>query len=325
MAHSAPSWHSEARTRLLELRSDADGWGSGVQSAAEPEATVWACLALLASEDQSTLAGTLELVDASAHWLSVAQRADGAVGLDAEDRVSLCRSTACAALLWSQLLHYGRPLANALRWLQQCGVLSPVAVSDPIPGCEASAVGDSAGGETGPTGFTFEATALAVLALGCNQLSGHPQVDATVGWILEQSRASGGWEPAHESPSDDQWSSAAGSTGLVLLALRATGLSETLDVTRACNYLELVLSSLDSPSLLSWALLGYQAWRAVPVASSQWLSDCNARTRDDRRSPAVPALLLLGHCPQTLALLGVTPAREENAADSAVPLEWLTY
>lgn len=320
MFDPAPSWYARARHRLVELRCDANGWGTSVRGAADPETTVWACLALLATEEQSALVDTLELVDASANWLSLNQHADGAVGPATGDRASLCRSTACAALLWSQLLHYRRPLASALRWLQQCGVLSPVTLDDPIPGRVVPDMTGPTSQATPPTEFPLESAALALLALCCNQLAGHQQVATTVRWILEQSRASGGWEPAHESLSDDPWASAAGSTGLVLLALRAAGLSETFDVTRACDYLQLVLPSVDFAPLLSWALLGYQVWRPRPTAAAQWLADCEACAQSEDSSTGL-ALLLLGHHPQTLSLLGVTPAGQEETAGSVVPPE----
>ena len=57
-------------------------------------------------------------MDASAQFLAGLQQPDGAVGV-AAGLATPCWPTAFAALLWSQLPYYRRPLADALRWLQQ--------------------------------------------------------------------------------------------------------------------------------------------------------------------------------------------------------------
>lgn len=307
MLHPTQAWYSLARDHLTRLWRDPCGWGDGAQDPPCPEPTVLACLALLSADDESALPDTLEMVDASAQWLSERQRADGAVGT-VDEPPSLCRSTACAALLWGQLLHYRRPLANALRWLQQCDELAPEAEDDEVLGhCPTQGAWLPSGARCS----LLEPAAIAILSLCRNQLAGHQRITDTLRRILEQSLASGGWHARTAIPSSAENAAGVVPTGMVLLALRAAGLAESEEVTRACRYLEGAMPHALSPGVLSWGLLGYLAWRPRPAGAPQWLSQCYADTPDVAASPAGLALLMLADRPRTFSLLGISPAGDE--------------
>jgi hypothetical protein len=304
-----PSWHSVARDRLLKLRRNPRGWGHGAEDVPYPEPTVLACLALLSADDEPVPPDTLERIEASAQWLADLQQEDGAVGV-AEEFPSLCWSTACAALLWSRLSHYERPLADALRWLQQCEEFDQHASDDEVL-CYRPAMGAWPWIEA--TGSRLEPASMAVLALCRNQLAGHQRIADSVRWILERSLAGGGWNLETTALSSAEQPPQAEPTGMVLLALRAAGLPETEEVTRACHYLSCVMPHTAAPEDLSWGLLGYLAWRPRPLGAEQWLGRSYERATGLADSPAGLAMLILAAHPATLALLGVSPARQEAA------------
>ena len=106
----------------------------------------------------------------------------------------------------------------------------------------------------------------------------------------------------------------------MLLALRAAGLTETEEVTKACHYLEDAMPHTLAPELLSWGLLGYMAWRPRPLDASQWLSHSYADAPGVADSPVGLALLILADRPGTFPLVGVSPAlRETPPTHTLVP------
>jgi hypothetical protein len=300
-------WYSLARDRLRELRQDPRGWGYCVRDIPYPEPTALACLALLAVEGEPVPLDTLELIDASAEWLVDIQQADGAVGV-AERLPSLCWPTACAALLWSQLPTYQRPLASALRWLQQCEQSTQYTSTDRILGRRARR---GAWPWIEATRSWLEPAGMAILALCRNQLVGHQLIADGVRWILARSVTNGGWHQDTTMGAVPARPPQVEPTGISLLALRAAGLTETQEVTRACHYLQCVLPHSSTPEALGWGLLGYLAWRPRPLDAPQWLSRAYAEAAGVADAPVGLALLILADRPGTLSLLGVSPALQE--------------
>jgi hypothetical protein len=264
-------------------------------------------LALLAAEGAPVPLDTLELIDASAEWLANVQQADGAVGV-AERLPALCWPTACAALLWSQLPHYQRPLAHALRWLQQCEQSAQHTSTDRILGRRPRR---GAWPWIEATRSWLEPAGMAILALCRNQLAGHQRIADSVRWILARSVASGGWNQGTAARAIPARPPQAEPTGIMLLALRAAGLRETEEVTKACHYLECTLPHTLTPESLSWGLLGYLAWRPRPLDAPQWLSHAHADAPGVADCPVSLALLILADRPGTFSLLGVSPALTE--------------
>ena len=86
-----------------------------------------------------------------------------------------------------------------------------------------------------------EPAGVAILALSRNQLAGHPRIADGVRWLLGRALASGGWNMEDAALSGHEPYPQVGPTGIILLALRAAGLSETAEVTQACHYLARIL------------------------------------------------------------------------------------
>ncbi len=308
-------WPMAARDRLLELRANRTGWGYNAEGVPYSEPTVLACLALLAADGDLPAPETLELVDASAQFLAGLQQPDGAVGV-AEGIATPGWPTAFAALLWSQLPHYRRPLADALRWLQQresCTV--PRSDEELLSGEAALRSWPAVGGIRGRT----QPTGLAILALCRNQLAGHPRIADGVRWLLARSLARGGWNTEEATSSGPAPYAHAGPTGIILLALRAAGLARTAEVARACHYLARILPQVESPEILSWGLLGYSVWQPRPAAARHWLHRSYTSAPGVTDSPTRLALLVLAASSATYPLLGVAAARAETRPNQPEP------
>jgi len=301
-------WYASARNRLLDLRQHPWGWGASVaRELPRPEPTALACLALLAADDQPTSLDTLELIDASAEWLGDLQQADGAVG-GTPDLPEMCCPTACAALLWSQFSAYQRPLAAALRWLQQCDPSAPHAPAHALPGYPPRR---GAWFWNEPPGGALDPAGIAILALCRNQLTGHQRIIESVEWILARASHSDGWHAGPDRRERSNQVSDVGYTGTLLLTLRAAGLAETEQVTQACHFLEDALPDTREPERLAWGLLGYMAWRARHLDASDWLHRAYIAAPDVADSPIGLAMLILADRPATFPLLGVRPALPE--------------
>lgn len=314
MFASMESWSATARDRLVQLSGQPWGWSDGTRSGPCIESSVLACLALSGLEEERGWVERLEVIDASAQGLADLQRPDGALAVTA-DGASGCRATAYATFLWSHLLHYQRPLAAALRWLQQCNELAPGAPDDGVPGYVPARTGGS-GAET--AGGEIEAAALTVLALCCNELSGHPRVAEATQGMLQQALPAGGWtkRPAHLG----EWQTPdVLTTGVALVAIRAAQESQTRQVTGACDYLEVALREPCAPEALSWGLLGFMAWRPGPTWAAETLDCCVAASR--HLSVRQLALLLLASQSNPLALWSVSPVRDDvPAIASCMPI-----
>jgi hypothetical protein len=277
---------------------------------------------LLAVEDEPVPLDTLELIDAGAEWLADIQQADGAVGV-AEQLPALCWPTACAALLWSQLPTYQRPLARALRWLQQCQQSSQHTSSDRILGRR---LRRGAWPWIEATRSWLEPAGMAILALCRNQLAGHQRITESVQWVLERSVAGGGWSQDTAARAMRERPAQVEPTGIMLLALRAAGLAETHEVTQACHYLENALAAMPdtlAPEVLSWGLLGYLAWRPRPLDAPLWLSHAHAHAPGVADCPVGLALLILADRPATLSLLGISPLPGETTPTPTIVPELL--
>jgi hypothetical protein len=266
-------------------------------------------LALLASADRMPSSETLEAVHACAEFLCRLQQADGAVGVAAGIETPPW-PTAYAALLWSQIPGYDRPLACALRWLQQDDEAARFFSDDQIVGGDQQpwpgAPIRGAGARTFPAG-------IAILALCRNQLAGHARVRDGVRWILDGALPQGGWTADRPIRADSGSYPQAAATGMALLALRAAHLDESDVVTDGCRYLSRVLTSIDSPARfgwawLGWAWLGYHAWRPRTLESQEWLSRLAKRAPACEDDPAGLAMWLLAGSSAALTLLGVVAA-----------------
>jgi hypothetical protein len=278
-----------------------------------------ACLALLATADGTPSLETWESVDACAEYLSRLQQSDGAVGIAAGIGTPHW-PTAYAALLWSQIPGYDRPLACALRWLQQDGRAARYSSDELVVG------GDIVWWSDGPL-RAAEAriipASIAVLALCRNQLAGHVRVQDGVRWLLEGALPHGGWAAENSVQVEGRTYPQASATGIALLALRAANLDELQVVTDACHYLARVLASTDSPTMFGWAWLGYHAWRSRTAESWQWLSRVMQWPIARAEDPAGLAMLLLAGSPDALTLLGVSPATNASSCAAGLAQELL--
>jgi hypothetical protein len=302
--HDVSTWQAAIRQRLWELQTDRVGWGYNATAPPYTEPTVLACLALLASSDGLPTLDTWEAVHTSADFLRDLQQADGAVGV-ANGIATPQWPTAYAALLWSQVAGYDRPLARALQWLQQDDEAAGFFSDDQIVGGDEQPWRGEpirgAGTHTIPAG-------MAILALCRNQLAGHARVRDGVRWILAGALPQGGWTADHPTRADSGTYPQAAATGTALLALRAANLDESDVVTDACRYLSRVLASIDSPAKFGWAWLGYHAWRPRTLESEAWLSRLAQRAPAREDDPAGLAMCLLAGSSAALAVLGVGAA-----------------
>lgn len=317
--HDVASWRAAVCSRLWQLQADGVGWGYGVSEPPYTEPTVLACLALLASADGTPSLETWEAVDACAEYLSRLQQSDGAVGV-AAGIATPHWPTAYAALLWSQIPGYDRPLACALRWLQQDGwaarYFSDEQIVDgdmrwwpdlPLRAAEARIIPAS----------------LAVLALCRNQLAGHVRVQDGVRWILDSALPHGGWAAEGSLHTEGETYPQAAATGIALLALRAANRDESHVVTDACYCLARVLASTESPAMFGWAWLGYHAWHSRTAESWQWLSRVMQWPIARAEDPAGLAMLLLAGSPDALTLLGVSAATNASSCSPGLAQELL--
>lgn len=317
--HDVASWRAAVCGRLWQLQADHVGWGYGASEPPYTEPTVLACLGLLASADGTPSLETWEAVDACADFLSRLQQSDGAVGIAAGIDTPHW-PTAFAALLWSQIPGYGRPLAGALRWLQQEGLadryFSDAQVVD----------GDLRLWPDGPlrtAGARIVPAGVAVLALCRNQLAGHTRVQECVRWLLAGALPRGGWGAENASHGDGGRFPQAISTGIALLALRAANLDESPVVTDACHYLARVLANVDASEMFGWAWLGYHAWQPRTTESWQWLRRAMRWPLAEAEDPAGLALLLLAGSPDALRLLGVSAVTNANCCSLGLAQELL--
>ena len=138
------------------------------------------------------------------------------------DLPEMCCPTACAALLWSQFSAYQRPLAAALRWLQQCDPSAPHAPAHALPGYPPRR---GAWFWNEPPGGALDPAGIAILALCRNQLTGHQRIIESVEWILARASHSDGWHAGPDRRERSNQVSDVGYTGTLLLTLRAAGLA----------------------------------------------------------------------------------------------------
>jgi hypothetical protein len=258
------------------------------------EPTVLGCFAIQATSPQAVCPEALELMDASADWLAGLQQANGAVLSDERGGPADCRSTAWAALLWSQLPNRRGCLARAIRFLLEQEACAQPSCDDEILDRGATVGGwpwfDAAGGWT-------TATAVTLLVLGQNQLAGHARVADSLAWIASHAVDDGGWSDPTSDAAEASPAADAGVTGMMLLALRAAGATDTLAIHQAGDFLAHTLPDVTSPEPLSWGLLGWSSWHPLPLGVSEWLAQSFASTPGVLESPEQLALLLLATAP----------------------------
>ncbi len=310
MSQTTDSWISSSVDQLLRLRVADVGWGYRGEGSAYCEPTAMACLALLAASDEQPVEETAELVATSAAWLAELQQPDGALGISAE--LSKPRwPTAYAALLWSQIPGYEKPLARALCWIQQREGHTFAKTKECVLGHDTSIPGWPWVAGTHPW---LEPTGMAMLALCRSQLTGHQRIRDGVRMILDRAIATGGWNMGNSSVFGTPLRPQGGPTGIALLALRAALHEETPSVTRACQYLYESLPAIRSPETLGWGLLGLRAWRPKPAAADDWLRESSDNTMALHNSPIRLATLLLAASSTTLSRLGVQAAYHDEVA-----------
>jgi len=288
--------------RLCALRAEGVGWGYRGDGPPYAEPTAMGSLALLACARQCSLTHLDEWVRGSASWLADLQQPDGAVGI-AAGLPTPKWPTPLAALLWSQLDQYQRPLARSLTWLQQRQGYTFVKTGQCVLGHDTSIPGWPWVAGTHPW---LEPTAMAMLALCRNQLSGHQRIQDGVRLVLDRAIASGGWNVGNSSAFGRELRPQAGPTGLALLALKAAHRQETPTVTRGCHYLREALRATRSPETLGWGMLGLEAWRERPAEADRWLRQSFDNVEALQDAPLRLATLLLAAASRhTLNLLGV--------------------
>jgi hypothetical protein len=292
-----PGWVEAARRRLLDLRGEAPGWGYRPGSAPCVEATVLACLALLATDTSETSDESASSVEQASAWLARLQQPDGSLGVSAQAAVPHW-PTAWAVLLWSARSDHGDERQRALGWMLESR--GEVEARSPYFGHDSTIVGWPwlAG-----THAWLEPTSVAVIALRGAGLADHERARDGVRLIRDRALSSGGWNYGNTTVFDKELRPRPAPTGLALLAL--AGLEPaSAPVEAAWAYLESALPTIRSGQSCCWGLLGLAAWGRRPQASGAWLAD--AADRASRRSNlgVELAYLMLASQDRTLALLG---------------------
>ena len=319
MSHATRTWSLQARDDLRRLWQRPGGWGPDTHGTQCPATTVLACLALLAGDDEPALPDTLEWVDACAQGLADLQRAmvRWVLRISVPPCAARPRTPPCCG--GSYCITVGR-WPTALRYLQQCDELAPSATEDGVPG---RGLTHEVGSCSAGMHWQYEPIALTILSLCRNELTGHRQIADSTRWLLEQSLVGGGWPAGPCTPAGQLSTADVASTGIVLLALCAAGVTEVQEVTMACHYLDERLPRTRGSEGLSWGLLGYRAWRPHPPAAQQWLCRSCAESRDTAASSAAPRAPAVGcQCPLARVagrVLGVRGRGETARGTAGVP------
>jgi hypothetical protein len=171
----------------------------------------------------------------------------------------------------------------------------------------------------------LEPTAMAVLALSLDGLSGHARVVEGVRLIVDRALPHGGWNYGNKSVFRTELRPHPGPTGLALLALAARGERPRPPcVDWALAYLERTLPEIDSPCSLGWGVLGMRAWGAASATRDGWLGRSWARHSGRPDAACGLGLLLLAaaeHGPGVLgARAGVAASPEANRSFSSEDL-----
>jgi hypothetical protein len=243
------STRDRIRAGLDQLRRSAPAWPyrPGGAPAAEPTALVG--LAAWADDPASAIARE------AADWLADQQQADGSLGVSATLHAPGW-ATPYALLSWSALGTRERERRRAAAWLlSQHGRTEANRPDSPI------------GHDFRIDGWTWapathawiEPTALALLALRREGLSGHPRVRDGLRLIHDRAIPSGGWNYGNRIVFGHALRPQPGPTALALLALVGT-CPRTPAIVAATAYLESGLAGLRAGWSLGFAWLALRAW-----------------------------------------------------------------
>lgn len=298
------SWKAAARERLSAQREKQDGWAYRTGGEPHVEPTVFACLALLASDDADQ---SRALVVESADWLSVIQQPNGSVGVSASQPKPQW-TTSHALLLWNALGGYSDERKWAAAWLlNQRGSTEPKAPNNPV-GHDTSIAGWSwAEG----THSWVEPTSMACMAMRRDGQGSNPRVREGLRLLRDRAISTGGWNYGNNVVFGRTLRPQPAPTGMALTALAAGGMPHVASVKTGVSYLQSAAPTIRSPQSLGWAVLGLAAWKKRPADSDRWLAEAFelARRRDD--PPVSTAYLLAAASPKILPLLGVQGDRAE--------------
>jgi hypothetical protein len=302
-------WIKSARGYLLTLCGPEGGWGYRPDAAPSVEPTALACLGLLGSQGNRPELRPEGEIERSAGWLVSMQRRDGALGVSAA-LPAPGWTTPHAILLWEALDGYSNERARAIDWLlAQEGLAIPQAA-----GAECAI-----GHDTTLVGWPWidgthswlEPTALAVLALRRAGKADHPRVRGGLRLIRDRAIAGGGWNYGNRAAFGHDLRPQPGPTGMALLALAGTGVTDR-SIEDAIAYLLEALPATQAPLSLCWGVLGLRAWDRAPGEAEQWLA--RALVQILHRPPIGPRLahLLLAGGPRSLELFGLPEETEKG-------------
>lgn len=300
-----PDWAPQARDVLFRVGLADRGWGYRLGGRPSVEPTVYACLALLASDPPGQPQASAGTVAGAARWLAQMQQPSGAVGIAPGIQQSHW-PTAHALLLWATREGFQDQRDKAVAWLLQLkGATIAKGGDDPV-GHDTTLVGWP---WVVGTHSWIEPTAMAILALRREGHLDHPRTQEGLKVIRDRPVADGGWNYGNSSVFGNSLRAQPAPSGQALLAL-AGAAPEDAVVTQACAYLERTLPSVRAAMSLSWGLLGLTAWGRRPADADAWLEQAFTQMAERSDPPYLLALALLAASPQALGLLGLGPQAE---------------
>ena len=299
-------WIAAARRRLLELRGDAPVWGYGPRKPPNVEPSVFAALAMLATDADAERPATRERARISGDWLARIQNADGSVGLSEELPLPNW-PTAHAILLWGALdrlgdqpPRYAAFSAKAVDFLLHFeGKATPF---DPN-----AAVGHDTTIPGWPwvpnTHMWVEPTSWAIMALAAEGQGQHQRVIDGKRLLRNRSLPVGGWNYGNTVVLGTELRPHPGPSGIALMGLLGdppTGEAVDLGV----KYLKKTLPTLRAAPSLAPGLLSLAAWKQAPKEADQWLAEAHPAAAKRSDAAYQLAWLLLAAKPEeTLRLL----------------------
>jgi hypothetical protein len=298
------TWLHSTRIRLLELHVENAGWPYAPGKTVFAESSAVAALGLLATARGDSIEPEIR---SAADWLADIQQADG--------RVGLCRQvtnpgwpTPYAVLLWAALDGYQTERRKAIDWLyQRSGVTCD---RDRAIGHDTTIAGWP---WVDGTHSWLEPTALAILAIRCENGGGHVRTDDGIRMICDRMTPTGGWNYGNPSVFGKALVAQPAPSGLALLALKTIQVPPQ-QAQQGCRFLQRTLPRIRSPRSLCWGLLGLQAWDQRPADADAWLSETATRLDRENASTMDLALMLLASSGRSLKLLYAEPWTRQSSA-----------